>query len=313
MKFSFTKSPFSRLSFLSNTVSRSFQTQPAHLTHQFVQASATTPYNLVVLHGLLGSSNNFRSIVSNPSIKSKINSYLLDLRNHGASEHKPSMEIREMAGDVVHFIKEKNLKNLVLIGHSLGGKVLMSMATDYPDIHSFVKSVVIMDIAPVNYYKDPTQKHSSTLDNLSMLTKLNSIVMEGKPYNDLRKEIFKNCPSKEIGELIWTNVLHDNKQNKHKWRINLSAIVQYYPKFIEYVPTNTQKCYSGIIKIMRGAKSDYIKDEYLKNFKEIFKTLNLTNDVITIKDAGHWIHFEKPYDVIKELSGIIDLAKAENK
>ena len=309
---SFIKSPLSRVC-LANKFSCSFQTQPAHLKHQFVQASVTTPYNFVVLHGLLGSSNNFRSIVSNPSIKNKINSYLLDLRNHGASEHKPSMEIREMAGDVVNFIKEKNLKNIVLMGHSLGGKVLMSLATDYPDIYPFVKSMIIVDIAPVNYFNDATQNNGSIADNFKMLSNLNSITMEGKPYNDLRKEIFKQCPSKEIGELIWTNVLHDNKQNKHKWRINLPAIVQYYHKIIEYIPTNTQKCYDGIIKIMRGSKSDYIKDEYLKNFTEIFKTLKVNNDVITIKDAGHWVHFEKPYDVIKQISEIIDKTKAENK
>jgi len=306
------KTPVSRSPFLSNTFSRSFQTTPAHLRHQFVQASTASTYNLIVLHGLLGSSNNFRTIVSNPAIKSKVNSYLLDLRNHGSSEHKPTMEIREMADDVVHFIREKGLKNLIIMGHSLGGKVLMSLASDFPELYPYVRSMIIMDIAPVNYYKDPNRKYNNITDTFTMLKNLNAIEFNNKAYNDLRKEVFKLCPSKEIGELIWTNILHDNKQNKHKWRINFPVIVQYYNKIIEYIP-NSEKCYTGCIKIMRGGKSDYILDEHLPSFTRIFKSLNLNSDVITIKDSGHWIHFEKPYDVIKEVSGIIDKSKTENK
>ena len=85
---------------LNPSISFSFQNPPAHLNYKLIQSTTASPYNLIVLHGLLGSCNNFRSLVSNPTINTKVNSYLLDMRNHGGSEHKPTMEIREMAGDV---------------------------------------------------------------------------------------------------------------------------------------------------------------------------------------------------------------------
>ena len=86
--------------------------------------------SLVVLHGLLGSSNNFRSIVKHPKISQKASSYLLDLRNHGESEHNPSMSLDDMAGDVLNFIQEKSLKDVYLMGHSLGARVVMSMVNN---------------------------------------------------------------------------------------------------------------------------------------------------------------------------------------
>lgn len=59
------------------------------------------------MHGVLGSLTNFRSIVRNNLISKKVDSYLLDMRNHGLSEHRKSMSIPEMAFDVANFINSK--------------------------------------------------------------------------------------------------------------------------------------------------------------------------------------------------------------
>lgn len=56
------------------------------------------------MHGVLGSLSNFRSIARNTSIASKVNTYLLDMRNHGLSEQRSTMSIPEMAFDVANFI-----------------------------------------------------------------------------------------------------------------------------------------------------------------------------------------------------------------
>lgn len=48
--------------------------------------------------------------------------HLLDLRNHGESPHTESMTLGEMALDLSEYIK--GLNNVVLLGHSLGGRVI---------------------------------------------------------------------------------------------------------------------------------------------------------------------------------------------
>lgn len=39
--------------------------------------------NMLVHHGLMGSSKNFKSISKNGAIANYVNSYLIDCRNHG--------------------------------------------------------------------------------------------------------------------------------------------------------------------------------------------------------------------------------------
>lgn len=43
--------------------------------------------NLLIHHGMMGSSRNFRSLSKNPSIANYANSFLIDCRNHGSSIH----------------------------------------------------------------------------------------------------------------------------------------------------------------------------------------------------------------------------------
>lgn len=47
--------------------------------------------NLLFLHGLLGQGRNWRSFALNDVISAKRNVYLVDLRNHGESDHHRSM------------------------------------------------------------------------------------------------------------------------------------------------------------------------------------------------------------------------------
>eukprot|EP00962_Isochrysis_galbana_P060424 scaffold34873_cov73-Isochrysis_galbana.AAC.1 len=82
---------------------------------------------VVVVHGLLGSGSNFQSWASRLSedcaAKGKPRRVLLvDLRNHGDSDHAPTMSFEEMAADVLRLLDELGIRRAVLCGHSLGGK-----------------------------------------------------------------------------------------------------------------------------------------------------------------------------------------------
>ena len=59
---------------------------------------------MIVIHGFMGSGNNFRNVCKSEQITKFANCYLLDCRNHGISEHKPTMSFSEMADDVHYFI-----------------------------------------------------------------------------------------------------------------------------------------------------------------------------------------------------------------
>ena len=98
---------------------------------------------LLILHGLFGSSDNWTSIARQLSENHAV--FLLDQRNHGKSPHTAEFGYAQMAADVREFLEDHGLKNIILIGHSMGGKVAMKLATEYP---MRVKKLIVADIAP---------------------------------------------------------------------------------------------------------------------------------------------------------------------
>ncbi|KAF7332666.1 hypothetical protein MKEN_00149500 [Mycena kentingensis (nom. inval.)] len=71
-----------------------------------------------------------------------------DLRNHGASAHTAAMNYSAMVADVMHFIRQRSLFNVCLIGHSMGGKVAISVAFDPTLPVETLSKLVVADIAP---------------------------------------------------------------------------------------------------------------------------------------------------------------------
>ena len=86
--------------------------------------------DFVVLHGLFGSGKNWRSFAG--SLEQNFQVWTLDARNHGDSPHADSMSYQEMAEDVVRFFTDNELENVILLGHSMGGKTAMQVALRFP-------------------------------------------------------------------------------------------------------------------------------------------------------------------------------------
>ena len=96
----------------------------------------------IVLHGLFGSRNNWKHLARKWAERFEV--YTVDLRNHGDAPHYDSMTYEEMADDVASIINEP----VNILGHSMGGKVAMTIALKYPDL---VKKLIVADIAPKKY------------------------------------------------------------------------------------------------------------------------------------------------------------------
>lgn len=79
---------------------------------------------------------------------------LVDLRNHGESDWHPSMTYTEMAEDLVRFLDSRELDQVTLIGHNIGGKTAMRFAGLYP---WRLKGLICLDTAPVQIAEDKAQ------------------------------------------------------------------------------------------------------------------------------------------------------------
>ena len=147
---------------------------------------------LVILHGFLGSSDNWRSM--SRRLSSHFTVYCLDLRNHGQSPHSDAMDYPIMAADLREFVEEQSLAQVFLLGHSMGGKVAMQFAGQYPER---VDKLVVVDIAPKAY--PPTHQ--------SLLAALRAVDLRAaKNFSDIDAALSGPIPEAEVRQFLMKNL-----------------------------------------------------------------------------------------------------------
>lgn len=83
---------------------------------------------LVILHGLLGSKNNWNSMSKAIHRTTGRKVISVDARNHGDSRHSSQHSYIHMAHDVMKLLKKLELSKVSLLGHSMGGRTAMVLS-----------------------------------------------------------------------------------------------------------------------------------------------------------------------------------------
>ena len=283
---------------------KAFSTSPAQLSHIYqpcTQSSNNNPANLIVLHGVLGSSKNFRGITHSPKIATKVNTYLLDLRNHGKAEHRDSMTYQEMSDDLYNFFSENQLLDTVniVMGHSMGARLAMEFVIRYPELS---KGVIIVDLAPYKYLEDKSFTYVDSMYN--MLGRFVQIDVNRDPKL-VKKDIIAAAEDKDVGELVATNVVPDG-HGGHMWRINMEAIHGNFKTQILNTEYKGAEKYDGPVKVILGGESEYTGPEVVSSYETVFSNIDLGKDVEFVDKAAHWVHFSQPQKFIQIVSDFLD-------
>jgi esterase len=229
----------------------------------------------IILHGLFGQSDNWNTL-ARQFAEQGFRVLTPDLRNHGLSPHSEEWNYEVMADDLNEFITDHQLRQPVIMGHSMGGKVTLFFEAKYPGT---AEKIIIADIAPRAYepHHDDVLQALNSVDFSIIKTRKEAEAKLGEYIKDFgtRQFLLKN--------IYWK----DSANNIMDWRFNLEVISANYdnigveaPLFRSDVPC----------LVIRGGKSEYIKEQDLKDFEARFPAYTLE----TVKDAGHWVHAEKP-------------------
>lgn len=246
------------------------------------QGAAGAP--IVILHGLLGSSSNWRSIARRLAQTHRV--YCLDLRNHGDSPHVDTMSYPAMAEDVRGFLDEHGIDTAAVIGHSMGGKTAMRLALDAPER---VRHLVIVDIAPSVSHHD----HLPVLDAMASLD-LSRVGRRGDAETLLEVSI----PDPGMRQFVLQNLT--STATGFAWRVNLEAIARNMPALLDFPVAASTRPYAGPARFLRGARSDYLQDEDVPAIRALFPRA----EIVTIEDAGHWVHAEQPARFLAALGAL---------
>ena len=236
------------------------------MLNKIIQGSPTNNHPLLIAHGLFGSARNWGVISKRLSDTRQVTT--VDMRNHGESPHHPTNSYPDMAADLSETISEET----DILGHSMGGKAVMTLALTHPER---LRRIVIADIAPVSYRH--TQQHLIDAMRRIDLTKI-----ETRRDADTQLSEYEDAPG------VRAFLLQSLDVKARRWRLNLDVLEAEMSKIIGFPDLDGQ--FSGPALFLSGAESDYVLPEHRARIKSLFPKARFAK----IPDAGHWLHADKP-------------------
>lgn len=240
----------------------------------------------LILHGFLGMGDNWKTLGTKFS-ENGYQVHLIDQRNHGRSPHTAEFSYELLSQDVKEYCEKNQLKNIVLLGHSMGGKTAMKVACDYPEL---IDKLIIADIAP-KYY---APHHQTILEGLTMLN--NSELKSRGEADEKLEKFINNWGTRQflLKNLYW------KEKGKLALRMNLEVLKEKINE-IGSALTSEEK-YTGETLFINGGNSNYIQKEDQPLLKEHFPSSKLE----TIDGVGHWLHAEKPKEFYQLVMDFIE-------
>jgi pimeloyl-ACP methyl ester carboxylesterase len=249
---------------------------------------------LVILHGLFGTLDNWQTLARRWADEAGLRVISVDLRNHGRSFHSPEHSYAAMAQDVLALFDHLALDptHLTLMGHSMGGKVAMTLALGYP---ARLAQLIVVDIAP----RFSNMEHQDDIIAGLQAVDLASIQNRQQAEAALAPRI----PQPGVRQFLLKN-LYRRDDNSFAWRINLPALVENLAAVGQEIASAAP--FEKPTLFIRGGKSDYIlPDDKLHGIPALFPN----SQVATVPDAGHWVHAEKPDEVFGLAQNFVLMSK----
>lgn len=230
----------------------------------------------VILHGFLGMGDNWKTL-GNRWAEAGFEVHLLDQRNHGRSFHSKTFSYSVMAADLKNYCGEHKLQNIILLGHSMGGKVAMQFAVSFPEM---VSKLIVADIGPKAY----PPHHQDILKALASLDF--SIIKSRGEAEAILSEYIKDAGTR----LFLLKNLYRKDKSQFALRVNLPVLSEKIAEVGAALPENT--IFNGDTLFLGGEKSGYIEPKDALLIKKHFPKAKIG----IIKNAGHWLHAENPDD-----------------
>jgi esterase len=178
----------------------------------------------------------------------------------------------------------QQLTNCSIIGHSLGGKVAMQLAVNRPEL---IHRLAILDISPMAY---SLRRHDH------IFAGLNAVKAAGvQTRSDARGLLLKHINESSVADFLLTSAYTDDC-GLIDWRFNLMQLETDYPQMLAGIEVQKARGLPCQIPslVVRGADSVYVPKTTKQDFAHLFGALN----VVTVKNAGHWLHQEQTETVL---------------
>lgn len=227
---------------------------------------------VVLLHGLFGAGSNFGAVQKRLAGRHRV--LAMELRNHGHSPRDAAMDYAAMAADVIETMEARGAVPAAVLGHSMGGKVAMTLALVRPEA---VARLVIADVAPVAY--PPALR--------GYVAAMRAVPLHpGLTRREADTALREAVPQLGVRGFLLQNLRFES--DPPTWRLGLAEIEAAMP-VVEGFPDLPGR-YPGPVLVLAGERSDYVRPEYHARIRALFPAARFA----VVPDAGHWLHAENP-------------------
>lgn len=179
-----------------------------------------------------------------------------------------------MTADLVQFIKEHDLKSSVLLGHSMGAKVVMATALENPDI---VSKLIAVDMPPIAMQL--ARNFSTYCDAMKAIEEANPT-----KQSEADKIMAKYESTVGVRMFLLTN-LKRTSDDKLRFRVPYDILGKSLDKIGGFdIPRGLE--YKGPTLFIAGGASPYLKP-FQQKPQEI-EALFPNSQLEVVPGAGHW-------------------------
>jgi pimeloyl-ACP methyl ester carboxylesterase len=244
-------------------------------------AVGAQPPRFVLLHGLFGRGRNWMRIAQ--GLQPQGGSVLVDLPNHGASPWTDEISFPSMA-EAVNAEIEALHQPVVLVGHSLGGKVAMWAALTRPDLFA---GVAIVDISPTD-----SGQVSAFGPYIEAMRAIDLATLPSKAAAD--QQLTAAVPSPAVRQFLLTNL---RDRGGWSWQPNLDLLAASLPQLAGW-PDAGERRFDRPTTWIVGEQSHYYRPDDLAAVRRHFPMA----EPVVVPGAGHWVHADNPEAVITALA-----------
>ncbi len=245
-----------------------------------------------ILPGLFGRGRNWTGVAHSLADQG-YPTVLFDLPNHGRSAWTETFSYPELADQVAEEIELRlgSAARLILVGHSLGGKVAMLTALRHSPL---VAALGVVDIAPA-----VSDQVGSFAPLVSAMRSLDLTTLESRTQAD-------QLLSTQVRDDASRGLLLQNLRRRGgwHWQLNLQLLGDSLEEISDW-PDPGPVSYPGPTLWITGERSRYCRPEHLPVMQRLFPAV----EQVIVPGAGHWVHADAPDAVTSALVRLATLSE----
>jgi len=233
---------------------------------------------VVLIHHLAGSVKSWKHVY--PILASKFNVLIYDLRGHGRSSIPSSpYSIEEHSSDLRELLEVENIKDPIIIGHSLGTLI----AIDYALKYSIKKLVLIGAL-----YKAPAKEPYEKMISIALSLGMEALAEYRRKANDFSPTLYMNPRA-------WNDLLEVYRENTplgYKYAVEGLLNAKDYSNDLEKIDEDTLVVYGSEDKLVQNLQVFQQKIRKLKS--KVFQ------------GYGHFLNFEYSEELANEILAFLN-------